>query len=355
LDIDRFLAMNRPVWDRLDALTRRANRSVRQLSPAETDELVRLYQRTSTHLSYARTTFADPGLLLRLSQLVSSAGAVIYGTRPRTWRSAGRFFTATFPAALWRIRPFLAVSFALTFVPAIGIAVWLAHSPTALDAAAPAAVRAAYIDEESNHYYTDHPSAEFATTVFTNNLRVAITAFATGILLCVPTAVILFVNGANLGVAAGLFASVGKMPQLLGLLIPHGLIELTSVIIAGAAGLRLGWTLIDPGDRWRRAALAEEGRRAVVLVMGTACTLLVAGLIEGFVTGSALPTTTRVAIGVVVEVAFLLYAFLLGRAAAERGLTGLLGEEDRGWATSLAGRPPAAVRAAAPLTGAPSP
>ena len=71
----------------------------------------------------------------------------------------------------------------------------------------------------------------------------------------------------------------------------------------------------------------------VVLVMGTACTLLVAGLIEGFVTGSALPTLARVGIGVGVEVAFLLYVFVCGRAAAARGLTGLLGEEDRGWAS----------------------
>src|SRR4051812_2343364 len=110
--------MNRPVWDRLAELTKRANRSVSRLSEAETDEFIRLYQRTSTHLSYAQTNFNDPGLNLRLSQLVAAAGAVLYGTRPRTWRSFGRFFTATFPAALWRIKAFLAVSFVLTFLPA---------------------------------------------------------------------------------------------------------------------------------------------------------------------------------------------------------------------------------------------
>ena len=157
LDIDRFLAMNRPVWDRLAGLTKRANRSVRRLSVAETDELIRLYQRTSTHLSYARTYFNDPGLNLRLSQLVATSGAVLYGTRPRTWRSFGRFFTATFPAALWRIRAFLAVSFVLTFLPATALGIWLAHSNAALDATATPAMRAAYVDEESNHYYTDHP------------------------------------------------------------------------------------------------------------------------------------------------------------------------------------------------------
>ncbi|MCA1657413.1 MAG: stage II sporulation protein M, partial [Actinobacteria bacterium] len=334
MDIDRFLVVNGPVWDRLARLTR-AGRRAGRLSGSETDELVALYQRVSTHLSYARTSFNDPGLVLRLSQLVAGAGAVVYGSRPRTWRAVGRFFTATFPAALWRVRVFLAVSAALTFAPAVGVGVWLAHSHAALDAAAPPALRAAYVDEESLHYYTDEPSAAFATKVFTNNVAVAIFAFAAGILVCVPTAVILLQNGANLGMAAGLFAAAGKLPLLFGLLLPHGLIELTSVVIAGAAGLRLGWTVVDSGDRLRRDALAEEGRRAVVLVMGVACTLLVAGAIEGFVTGSALPTVVRVGIGVAVEVAFVLYAFLLGRQAAGAGLTGSLDEEDRGWA-----RPP---------------
>jgi uncharacterized membrane protein SpoIIM required for sporulation len=342
VDIDRFLATNRPVWDRLSELTRRAGRGTQRLSAAETDELIRLYQRTSTHLSYAQTTFNDPGLITRLSQLVAGAGAVVYGTRPRTWRALGRFFTESFPAALWRIRPFLAVSFVLTFAPATILGVWLAHSPAALDAAATPAMRAAYVDEESNHYYTDHPSAEFAAEVFTNNVRVAIGAFAAGILLCIPTAIILLVNGANLGVAIGLFAAVGKLRLLFGLLIPHGLIELTSVVIAGAAGLALGWTLIDPGDRRRRDALAEEGRRAIVLVLGTACTLAVAGIIEGFVTGSAMPTALRVAIGILVEAAFLTYAVIYGRTASRAGLTGVLGERDRGWA-------PATPATAAPL------
>lgn len=323
--------MNRPVWDRLAQLTKRAGRGMKRLSPGETDELIRLYQRTSTHLSYARTNFRDPGLVLRLSQLVASAGALVYGTRPRTLRAAGRFFTDTFPAALWRIRWYVLVSFVLTFGPAVALGVWLPNSPAALEATASPAMRAAYIDEQSNHYYTDKPSAQFATEVFTNNVQVAIFAFAAGILLCLPTAFILLNNGANLGLAVGLFAAVGKLKLLFGLLIPHGLIELTSVVVAGAAGLCLGWTIIDPGDRRRRDALAEEGRRSIVLVMGTGCTLLVAGIIEGFVTGSKLPTALRVGIGVVVEVAFLLYVFIYRKAASARGLTGLLGEDDTGW------------------------
>ncbi len=107
------------------------------------------------------------------------------------------------------------------------------------------------------------------------------------------------------------------------------------MIIAGGAGLSLGWALIDPGDRRRREALAEAGRRAIVLILGTVITLAVAGTIEGFVTGSALPTAARVGIGVVVEVAFLAYAVGCGRVAHKKGLTGAIGETDAtGWTRS---------------------
>lgn len=104
--------------------------------------------------------------------------------------------------------------------------------------------------------------------------------------------------------------------------------------VAGAAGLRLGWTIIDPGDRRRGAALAEEGRRAVALVMGAAVMLLVAGTIEGFVTGSALPTAVRIGLGVAVGASFWLYAWSFGRRAAAEGRTGDIGEADAGWARS---------------------
>lgn len=333
MDIDRFIVLNTPTWERLSHLTRHAGPKASHLSAAELDELVRLYQRVSTHLSYARTTFADPGLTNRLTRLVASAGAIVYGSRPRSLRTFGRFFTTSFPAALWYVRPFLAVSAILTFLPAAAVAIWLSHSHHSLDVVAPAARRAAYAKAE-NGYYSAQPSALFATQVFTNNVFVAILAFSAGILLCGFTAYVLVKNGIMLGTVLAIFGDAGQSAHLWGLLLPHGLIELTSVVIAGAAGLRLGWTIIDPGDRPRLRALAEEGRRSVVLVLGVVCTLAVAGTIEGFVTGSALPTAVRVSIGVAVEVAFLAYAWVFGRQAAAAGFTGALGEQEASWRTT---------------------
>src|SRR5205823_11258746 len=176
-------------------------------------------------------------------------------------------------------------------------------------------------------YYSSAPAAEFSTAVLVNNIKVSFVAFALGVFLCAGTVAILFYNGLNVGVAGGLFIHAHQAGKFFGLILPHGLLELTAVTIAGAAGLRLGWTVIAPGDRPRGEALAEEGRRSVVLVLGLMLCFIVAGLIEGFVTPSDLPVFLRVAIGILVELAFISWVVIRGRAAVDRGLTGLFGEE----------------------------
>jgi uncharacterized membrane protein SpoIIM required for sporulation len=326
MDVDTFLTTNQASWDRLSWLVGRAGRRVRRLSPDELEEMVALYQRTATHLSYARTTYRDPALTATLSSLVARAGAVVYGSRPATLRALGRFFAVTFPAACWYSRRFIAVSAALFLIPAFAVGLWIATSPRAVEATGPRAVREAYVNQDFEQYYKSAPASEFASQVFTNNVQVSIYAFAAGIAFCVLTAYILVFNGAHVGIAGGLFAAVGQQPKFWGLILPHGLLELTAVFIAGGAGLRLGWTLIDPGDRTRRAALAEEGRRALAIVAGLVVVFAVAGTIEGFVTGSSLPTWARVGIGVVGEATLLSWLFVRGRAAARLGLTGALGE-----------------------------
>ena len=176
VDLDRFLAANEASWRRLAALTAKAGRSPRRLSEAELDQLLSLYERTATLLSVARGRYADAGLNARLSRLVAAAGAVIYGTRPRTWRRLRRFFTHSFPAALWRIRVFLAVAALLTFGPALVVAAYFAANPAALDALTSQAERAALV-RAGTDYYSAQPSAQFASKVFTNNVQVALLAF----------------------------------------------------------------------------------------------------------------------------------------------------------------------------------
>ena len=328
VDVDRFISTNQAGWSRLEQLSTAASGRAR-LQPAEIDELVQLYQRASTHLSHARTQAMDPVLVGRLTRLVATSSSAIYGTRSRSLAGMARFFTTSFPAAVWHARRFMVVSALLLFVPALLVGAWLAGSDAALEASAPAAVREAYVQEDFEAYYSSAPASEFATAVTVNNIQVGFLAFSAGILLCVVTAFLLVNNGLNLGKAAGLFAAVGQQPKFYGLILPHGLLELSAIVVAGGAGLAVGWAIIDPGDRLRKDALAEQGRRSAVIALGLMFAFVVAGTIEGFVTPSGLPTAMRIGIGATVSVAFWTYIVVLGRRAASLGYTGAFGEHAR--------------------------
>lgn len=300
MDIDAFVVRNQGAWFRLGQLTDQA-RKPRLLSADQLDELVQLYQRVSSHLADARVTYAgDQALVGRLTLLVTDAHSVLYSQRDvELKRSLRDFATVTFPRAVWGIRWFIAASGALTVVPWVVFNVWLAVSPRAVDAVGPAALRDQYIHSDFVDYYRSGSASAFANQVFWNNVRVAILAFAAGILVCVVTALILANNGAHAGMSGGLFTNVGEWQKFWGLILPHGLLELSAVIVAGGAGLRIGWTVIDPGDRTRLAALGEEGRRVGTVVMGLVVAFLMAAMIEGFVTGQPWPTSVRLGIGII--------------------------------------------------------
>ncbi|MEU6949237.1 stage II sporulation protein M [Streptomyces sp. NPDC046316] len=327
MDLDVYVTAHRAEWDRLDQLLRRGGK----LSGAEADELVALYQRTATHLSLIQSSAPDPMLTARLTQLVARARATVTGTRRSSWRDAIRFLTAGFPAAVYRSRHWWVPTAVLSTLVAVLIGWWIGTHPEVQSAiGAPAELREmTRPGGQYETYYSSHPAASFAAQVWTNNAQAAAMCLVLGAFLCFPVLWILFLNMLNLGVAIGLMSAAGRLDVMLGLLLPHGLLELTAVFVAAGTGLRLGWTLIEPGPMTRRAALAEEGRAAVGMAIGLALVLFLSGLIEGFVTPSGLPTWARIAIGIAAELAFLVYVYVLGARAVRAGDTGDVEETDR--------------------------
>jgi len=321
VDIDAFIAAHAPTWARLEKLIAKAHRPGR-CSGAELDELVDLYQRTATHLSVVRTASPDPLLVDRLSSLTLKARSVVTGGRVRGWGEVGRFFTTTFPAAVWRSRWWALGATLFTLAIATAVGVWVATHPEIHGTiAAPEQIRQ-MVEHDFEDYYSSAPAASFGTKVFFNNAWVATLAFSLGILLGIPTVWVLFQNAVNVGIAGGLMAAHDKLDLFFGLITPHGLLELTAIFIAGGVGLRIGWTVIDPGERRRSDALAEEGRSAVAVVLGLVAAFALAGFTEAYVTPSGWPTWARIAWGVAIEAAFLAYVLVLGRRAARRGETG---------------------------------
>lgn len=265
--------------------------------------------------------------MAHLSRLVARSSAVVHGTRPRTFAAVRRAITQTFPAAVWHARlPILISSAVFLGVFAI-VAAFFASTPAAIELAAPEHVREAYLTEEFEAYYSSEPASTFTARLFTNNAGVGLLAFGVGVLWMIPTLYVLGMNAVNVGVAAGMFHAAGDAATFWGLILPHGLLEITAILIAGGAGIRLGWASIAPGDRRRTTALAEEGRRAVVIVLGLVLVFLVAALIEAYVTPAPWPTWARVGTGAMVWAAFCGWIVTAGRRAAALGLTGAIGEE----------------------------
>jgi uncharacterized membrane protein SpoIIM required for sporulation len=318
VDVDAFVLTHRGTWDRLDQLIKKR----RSLTGAEVDELVELYQRVSTHLSMLRSASSDSLMIGRLSSLIARARSAVTGAHAPLSSTFTRFWTVSFPVVAYRTwRWWLGTAVAF-FAVVVVIAFWVATNPEVQSAVG----TPSDIDQLVNHdvasYYSEHPAAAFALQIWVNNSWVSAQCIAFSVLLGLPIPILLFQNATNLGLIAGLMFQAGKGDILLGLLAPHGLLELTAVFLSGAAGMRLGWSVISPGDRPRGQVLAEQGRAVVSVAVGLVGVLLVSGLIEALVTPSPLPTFVRVGIGIIAEVAFLSYVVYFGRRAARAGETG---------------------------------
>lgn len=316
MDLDAYVIAHRHEWDRLEELSRR-----RRLSGAESDELVERYQQVATHLSVVRTSAPDASVVAYLSSMLARARGRAVGTRVTSWRNVGHFFTDAFPAALYRLRRWW-IGCLLANVAVVAVMMlWLLQHP----AAEQSLMSPEEIDQLVNHdfedYYSTYASSHFALQVWINNAWVTALCLALGI-LGAPVIYLLFNNVANLAVIGAIMTQHGHAGHFWGLILPHGMLELTAVFVAGGVGLRLFWAWIEPGALTRSQSVAREGRTAGTIALGLVVVLMISGAIEGFVTPSPLATWGRVAIGAIAELAFLAYVFVLGRAAVQRGETG---------------------------------
>ncbi|MGH3677448.1 MAG: stage II sporulation protein M [Mycobacterium sp.] len=318
MDVDAFVLAHRPTWDRLEALVKRR----RRLTGAEVDELVELYQRVSTHLSMVRTASTDSVLVGRLSSLVARARSAVTSAHAPLWSEFARFWTVSFPVVAYRAWRWWLGSAVAFFIVTVIIALWVAGNPEVQATVGTPSEIDELVNNDFASYYSENPAGSFALQVWVNNSWVAAQCIAFAILLGIPIPYVLFQNAANLGVIAGLMFHAGKGDILLGLLTPHGLIELTAVFLAAAAGMRLGWSVVSPGNRPRGQVAAEQGRAVVAVAIGLVAVLLLAGLIEALVTPSPLPTFARIAIGVLAEIGLLGYVIYFGRKAVKAGETG---------------------------------
>lgn len=329
MDLDAYVSAHGSDWARLEQLLGKASRP-RRLSGAEVDELVDLYQRTATHLSVVQSAGPDAALVGRLSSLVARARAVVAGGRSAAWSDVARFLKVDFPAICYRTRYWWIGATVFFLVVSVSMGIFVLTNPSVQLAIAPPEQVRQLVEVDFEQYYSSAPAQEFAAQVFINNAYVAAQAIAFGVLLGILPLYVLFTNAVNVGIAGGLLAANDRAGLFFGLILPHGLLELTAVFVACGLGLKIGWTVIDPGGRTRSRALSQEGRSLIAGALGLAVVFAISGLIEGFVTPSGLPTWARLSIGVIAELLFLAYVFGPGRRAVKAGQTGDLTDDLRG-------------------------
>ncbi len=310
----RFVAGRRAQWDRLAVLVERASkRGVRALPPDEIDELALAYRAATSDLAIATTRGEDPAIVDFLNRLTARAHAIVYvATAASGWDRVRRFVVRDFPREVRRSWAPIGFCIVLTVVSALVAYGSVMNDPANAHALLPGMplppVTKALHD--SNFGFDRAYSPEVASEIITNNVRVAAVAFAGGMTAGILTGWIILTNGIMVGALGALYVKAGFGPDFWATIAPHGVIELTSIQIAGGAGLLLAAGYLRPGRARRGDALVAAARRAVTLVLGVAMLLCVAGTIEGFVSPLRLSIPIRGAIGAATGVALL--AYLLG-------------------------------------------
>ncbi|WP_340537056.1 stage II sporulation protein M [Nocardioides sp. GXZ039] len=316
MDLDAYVLAHSHEWRRLEELL-----SSGRLNGVQSDELVERYQQVATHLSVVRTSAPDSQLIAYLSSLLARARIRLVGTRVSSWARFGRFFTHRFPAALYRLRWWWISTWLANVVVMAVMMLWLLDNPVVEQSLLSPEQVDQLVNTDFESYYSENPAQSFAARVWINNAWVAALCIAFGV-LGVPVIVLLFNNLLNVAVIGSIMIRHDRGDLFFGLILPHGLLELTAVFVAAGFGLRLFWSFVEPGGLTRAQSMAKEGRTGITVALGLIVVLFVSGVIEAFVTPSPLPTWARISIGFAALLVFLLYVFTLGRRAVLEGETG---------------------------------
>lgn len=317
MSLDAFIAERQGRWSALEAAIKTAKRGrLRTQSASDIENFGLLLRQTSSDLAIARRDHPDAPITEYLNTLCARAHPLLYRGSP--WRpgSIGPFFATALPRAFRAAWPYILASLALMVIGFIAGWVAVYVRPDLRASLVPSSLFDEMARGQIGAGVQDAPFA--AAFIIQNNIRVALICFAGGMLLGIPTVLVLLANGWMLGTVAAAVHLGGYDYQFWSLIVPHGVLELSVIVISGGTGLMLGAAILRPGQLRRGEALARVAVRAVLLVLGAATLLIIAGTLETFVSPSALPDALKLATGGLVGV--LLYSWLLlaGRTPRRR-------------------------------------
>lgn len=314
--MNRFLEQHKDNWKRLeDLLGMLRGTGLRGLTNLEVREFGELYRRAASDLAIARTETRDPKLINYLNSLVIRAHGRIYRAEGEGTNLVWKFFSTDLPTTFRKNWRYMAVAFAVYAGFAVFgfISTWVNLDFTHF-------VMLSGVTGEisaNNHWWKSLNDANQigATHILSNNILVTFRVFAMGAFFGIGSFYDLAFEGARLG---SVFAACYKLNppfgnELATFVVGHGVVELSTIFFCGGAGMMIGYAMIDPGDMTRAQALKKKGVEAAKIVIGCACVLVVAGVIEGFLSPSELPAIVKIATGIGTGLAMYSYLTLAGR------------------------------------------
>ncbi len=312
MDERDFVTKKRETWEQLGAIiTRASGRSgTRRLSREELLAAGPLYRRVCSDLAYARAHNVGGDLAAHLNDLVGQAHALLYGMEAGGQRARAilQFYLFDFPALLQRRLRYFLAAMGITFLGAFYAYWFVTAYPAQSDVFIPPQMKAS-VEQWKQGAVKHDSSAEFSGALFTNNQRVGLIAYASGIAAGVPTCYLLFTNGSTIGALAAEVTIVHQHGKLWPGILPHGIAELTAIFICGAAGLLLGGALLFPGPYHRADAFRRAGLDSIYLVLGSIPLFIFAGIVEGMFSHLGLAAWVRLTFAGINGTLWYLYLF----------------------------------------------
>lgn len=300
------------------------------LSPEQTRRFLDLYRAASKDLSRIMTVAPDSLEAARLSAIVHRSRNHLSAVPSGGLSGLSRFFVISLPLSLYRLRWDFTIVAACFLAVAVVSGIWAGTHPEVLETFGDQQFRRQFAEHDFVDYYKENPNGFFAVGVWTNNAWIAVQFVLLGITGAYVIAG-LFSNAVNVGFSGAMMFEFDRASDFFLYILPHGIPEISCIILAAAAGLRLFFAWIVPGPRPRRDRLAAEARSLLVVAGGLVLLLFGSGLIEGFVTPNPIPPALKIAIGIAYTAAVVAYAAHFGRRAARAGLSADLEEHQAGY------------------------
>lgn len=281
-----FIEKNKVYWDELEEhIHLFSKKSISNIPSEKTERFLYLFRSTSHHLAYVRTYYPQSKLEKYLNTLVGSAHHHLYTVQKNPLVDFKDYILKGFPMVLRKYHPFIISSFLVFLLGTIISFILVLKDPANSYYFLPESILET-IDYSFKNREWDYPL--MSSTIMINNITVSLRAFVYGVFLGIGTLYILFINGCMLGALTGLVYLNGDLIKYASLILPHGIIELTAIFIAGGAGLLLGKGLLIPGKYKRLDMLIQSGKEGARLLLGCILLLVIAGIIEGFFTPLAI-------------------------------------------------------------------